>query len=54
MLEMSQDELIEAIHNLGDGHHQLKDIENQVIKDRHEKQKQARKSRRKKSIRKTV
>ena len=48
MLEMSQEELIEAIHNLGDGNHQLKDIENQVVKDRHDKQKQDKKRRRKK------
>lgn len=43
MLDMSQAELLEAITSLGDGVHQLKDIENQVVKNRHDKQKKTRK-----------
>ena len=43
MLDMSQAELLEAINSLGDGVHQLKDIENQVVKNRHDKQKKTRK-----------
>jgi len=50
MLEMSQEELIQAINNLGDGTHQLKDIENQVIKDRHDAQRTATKRRKKKKM----
>lgn len=43
MLYMSEEELVIAISSLGDGTHQLKDIENQVIKDRHSKNKKKRK-----------
>ena len=45
MLDMSEEELREAIEALGDGIHQLKDIENQVEINRHKNRKKSRKRR---------
>jgi hypothetical protein len=35
MLETSPEEIREAVDSLGDGHHQMKDIENEIVRLRH-------------------
>lgn len=35
MLETSPEEIQEAVNSLGDGKHQMKDIENEIVRLRH-------------------
>lgn len=51
---MSPQELALAIEHLGEGKHNIREIENQVIKDRHDAKRTATKKRKKKNIQKTV
>lgn len=44
-MEMSEDELRQAVMDLGDGHHSITEIENQVEKNRHKDKRKATKKR---------
>lgn len=35
-MNIQDGEIAKAMEGLGDGNHQLKDIENQIVKDRHQ------------------
>lgn len=52
MLETSPQEIAEAVNSLGDGNHQMKDIENEIVRLRHlevtKRKKGKRKSKKKK------
>lgn len=47
-MEMSEEELARAVCDLGDGHHSITEIENQVEKNRHKDKRKATKKRKRK------
>ena len=44
-MEMSEEELTRAVNDLGNGHHSMAEIENQVEKNRHKDKRKATKKR---------
>lgn len=36
MMQINEGEITKAIESLGDGNHNMREIENQIVKDRHQ------------------